>query len=333
MCPSDKVAAVAGDTQYFFFSLDTVASIIWDASFPTPATIEVRQYSGVPPQHIAPATNYMYFYTDVTGTTGFYSYTMNLKYRSTWMGTMSSAANLRMATYSTTAFPNWTSWTTGTNPSSVNTTKNIITNVNTGDLVLFTASDSTSALPVRLFDITANRIKNNVVVNWSTASEINSSMFEVERSFDGNQFINAGKVKASGNSNAFVSYSFNDRNAVSLTSGNVIYYRLKMVDLDGKFEYSKTVTVRLNNALNDITVVMYPNPVFDNLYVKVNLPVSGNVKIELMDITGKTLMSKTQWMEAGSNLSSENLGTLSSGLYFLSTEINGERQVQKLVKE
>ena len=205
--------------------------------------------------------------------------------------------------------------------------------MNSGDLVLFTGSDATSPLPVSLFDLSANRIKNDAIVNWSTVSEKNSSMFIVERSFDGKQFAYAGEVKAAGNSNSLISYSLTDKNIVSLTSGNAIYYRLKMIDRDGKFDYSKTVTVKMDKGLNDVTVLMYPNPVSNNLYVKVNLPSSGNVKIELMDITGKTLMSKTQRMEAGSNLSIENLGNLSSGVYFLSTEINGERQVQKLIKE
>ncbi len=110
-----------------------------------------------------------------------------------------------------------------------------------------------SPLPVRLVSFTGKQLDNQVHLKWQSSSEENTSHFEVEKSADGKNFTQVLTKKAQGNSTALVSYTAIDNNPMSGTS----YYRLKMVDLDGTFEYSKLVAV---SAEGTLAVRAYPNP-------------------------------------------------------------------------
>jgi hypothetical protein len=108
-------------------------------------------------------------------------------------------------------------------------------------------------LPVRLVSFTGQQLAGQVQLKWQSASEENTSHFEVEKSADGKNFSQVLTKKAQGNSATLVSYNAVDNNPLAGTS----YYRLKMVDLDGTFEYSKLVAV---SAEGTLAVRAYPNP-------------------------------------------------------------------------
>ncbi len=108
-------------------------------------------------------------------------------------------------------------------------------------------------LPVTLVSFSAQQLDNQVQLKWQSASEENTSHFDVERSADGQQFVPLLTRKAQGNSAALVSYNALDNSPLGGTS----YYRLKMVDLDGTFAYSSMVSV---NAEGTVLVRPYPNP-------------------------------------------------------------------------
>ncbi len=110
-----------------------------------------------------------------------------------------------------------------------------------------------NGLPVRLVSFSAQQLDGQVQLKWQSASEENTSHFDVERSADGQQFDPLLTKKAQGNSAALVSYNAIDNSPLSGTS----YYRLKMVDLDGTFEYSNIVAV---HAEGTVLVRPYPNP-------------------------------------------------------------------------
>ena len=93
-----------------------------------------------------------------------------------------------------------------------------------------------SILPVIISSFTVSRVGKSAMLNWQTSSELNFSYFSIERSTNGTNFSEIGKVNAVGNSSITQSYSFQD---LAYTNG-LNYYRLKLVNKDGSFNYSIT---------------------------------------------------------------------------------------------
>jgi hypothetical protein len=197
------------------------------------------------------------------------------------------------------------------------------------------ADENTSfPLPVTLVQFTATQSQNDVLLNWATATETNSSHFIVERSVNGKAFEAVAKVKASGKSNSVINYRSFDANAFSVTASNTLYYRLRMVDNDGKFEYSKTAIVSIKDKKETAPLNVFPNPYSDKTYLHINATAASNANISVVDITGKVVISYTEVVAEGSSvLSLQQSETLKAGIYFISIEVNGIKQVAKLVKQ
>lgn len=113
-----------------------------------------------------------------------------------------------------------------------------------------------SGLPVEWLGFEAHAEPSHNQLLWSTASELNCSHYEIEKSLDGQNFEYIGTVNGSGNSATVQHYAFNDNDAQT----GVCFYRLRQVDLDGQFEYSEVVSV---NRQEEQELVVYPNPVND----------------------------------------------------------------------
>jgi hypothetical protein len=115
-----------------------------------------------------------------------------------------------------------------------------------------------NALPVELISFEGEREGENSFLFWSTATETNSSHFEIERMENTNSWKNIGRVNASGYSRSRINYQFTD----SEPSEGFNYYRLKMVDQDGKFEYSEIVNVYFEPKEKvSIDMSIFPNPI------------------------------------------------------------------------
>lgn len=140
------------------------------------------------------------------------------------------------------------------------------------------AFNITCALPVDLTDFTASKQASSVVLDWTTGSESNNRGFEIEHSIDGNSWkkitFQASKA-AAGNSITPLDYQYKHTDAASGTN----YYRLKQVDLDGKWKYSPVRQVKMNEH----NLVVYPNPARDKIIIK---GLTGNETIQLFDISG-----------------------------------------------
>jgi hypothetical protein len=143
--------------------------------------------------------------------------------------------------------------------------------------------NSSSLLPVTLAKFTGRMSASVAILEWATATEQNTSYFDVERSTDGTNFSPIGRVTAKGNSNALTNYSFTDQHP----NLSVNYYRLQMVDLDRRSARSKTVMLRADRPGNTITVS--PNPVKDQLQIVWNNMPAGNYKVELVSSTGQLI--------------------------------------------
>ena len=135
--------------------------------------------------------------------------------------------------------------------------------------------------PVKLSSFSAVRSKQVVSLNWNTEFETDAKEFIVERA-EGTDFRSVGTLPSNGNSSTKKSYSFNDKNE---NLGNT-YYRLKNVDLNGKFTYSQIRTVKGYGVADDVTV--FPNPARSNSKISL-VGVAANSSIQLIDFSGKVL--------------------------------------------
>jgi len=188
-------------------------------------------------------------------------------------------------------------------------------------------------LPIKIVSFTAGEINNDVAVNWSTESGINFSHFEVERSLDGLVFTRAGQVDFRGTGDTRQEYQFIDKGiAGTAPSGKKLFYRLNLVDKDGKSEYSKTVTVALT-VRADRLVNAYPNPFTSRISVNLSQTNAGKVNITLTDVNGKKLRTWQFSLPAGeSRISLTNLGNLPKGAYLLLVNIDNTVSTTYLVK-
>ncbi len=137
-------------------------------------------------------------------------------------------------------------------------------------------------MPVTLVDFAAVKESGSVKLIWSTSEETNSSHFEIGRSSDGKNWSTLGRVEANGESKQVIDYSYTD--AQPLAAMN--YYRLKMVDFDETFTYSR---IREAAFGEEMEMVLYPNPVQNELYIKGK---SGS-SAEVWDAAGRLRLRAT----------------------------------------
>ncbi|MBN8674376.1 MAG: T9SS type A sorting domain-containing protein [Chitinophagales bacterium] len=186
------------------------------------------------------------------------------------------------------------------------------------------------ALPVKLISFTSLINNNKVDLKWITATEMNTSHFIVEKSYDGIKFIDAGHVVAAGNTTAQVEYSFTDD--LGSNKQPIVYYRLRTVDLDGKFDYSATRIIRTaKQAENTVSILTYPNPVTSELRITIPKSWQGKkVTYELLN-AGAQIARRT---ETGSSSQTEtmNMSSLIPGLYIVKVSCGTETAMQKIIK-
>jgi hypothetical protein len=190
-----------------------------------------------------------------------------------------------------------------------------------------------ATLPVQLTKLVANKAGEDVIVNWSTASEFNNSHFEVERSFNGAVFELAGKVDGVGFTNSESNYNFVDEKAALNPTAQVIYYRLKQVDFDGKHTFYGPVAVNISKLVANVNVSVYPNPFNQQVNVQVVSPEAGTMQISITDLQGRAVYTGTHEVNKGLQLISlDGIDTLKDGVYFMNSNINGNVSRVKLVK-
>jgi hypothetical protein len=202
----------------------------------------------------------------------------------------------------------WTAPSTGNAPVKFYYAGNAATGGGTGGDFIYTGSSALIPLPVSLSHFEAKVVQAIPVLTWATASEVHTKDFEMERSNDGKVFEKIGERKAKGsNSN----YTFSDENPLT-----VAYYRLKINDLDGKFEYSKVVSVE-----SDVRSTVRVKPTF----VKDVLTVEGAIYYEIVDGTGRFLLQSIE--------NQLNVQSLPQGFYVVrGRDVGGNPFIQKIIK-
>jgi Outer membrane protein Omp28/Secretion system C-terminal sorting domain len=184
-----------------------------------------------------------------------------------------------------------------------------------------------SSLPVELVQWSGKSEQQKNVLNWATASESNSSHFEIERSNNSQKFVSIGQVKAAGQSSQKQLYSFNDANPLPLA-----YYRLKQVDLDQKVEYSSVITLKKQNGVFKINN-LYPSVVKDKLTLDVTTPKSKTLELSIVDVLGRSIWSKQMLDFEGDLIETIDVEKLNSGIYFLHIQNQESVLNQQFIKQ
>jgi Secretion system C-terminal sorting domain len=184
---------------------------------------------------------------------------------------------------------------------------------------------TSASLPITLTEFKAKAVSNKAILTWSTANEINNSGFEIEKSLDGNNFSKIDFVKGNGNSNILLSYISVDNNF-----GQTAFYRLKQIDFDGKFEYSRIVQLEKTKSG---TIKVYPNPITSNATLNIELTFDSKelVDVTLMDVSGRVIFQNKY--DTTSNLISIPTQDLARGLYFVKVQNGLNVNIQKIVKD
>lgn len=193
------------------------------------------------------------------------------------------------------------------------------------------ATNSGTTLPVELTQFSATTQSANVILNWTTASEINNRGFDVERSVDGRRFEKVRFVNGAGSSNRINNYTLTDEKPFRTTGSSTLFYRLKQIDLDGKFTYSYVVKVS-ESAKAIKGVAAYPNPFSNEMTVSLNAQSQGNATIVLTDLQGRVASSQTVTVGTGVNVLPYPTTDLQPGVYFMTIQLDGETQILKVIK-
>lgn len=147
-----------------------------------------------------------------------------------------------------------------------------------------------SNLPVEWLSFEAKLTNNNAELTWATAAELNSDFFQIERSADGTLYEEVGRIKAIGTTSDQSEYEYTDT-GIDAFSNHSFFYRLKQVDMDGKFSYSKTVELSLADAQTSLSLVAYPNPVSDILTI--SLAYKGPSELIIVNAIGEVVYSNS----------------------------------------
>jgi hypothetical protein len=189
----------------------------------------------------------------------------------------------------------------------------------------FTGAGNGSPLPVELLSFDAVPVNNaEVLVTWTTASEINNDQFIVERSLDAVNFEFVGEVTGAGNSNFTRNYTLTD---VKPYNG-VSYYRLRQVDFNGEQETFTPVAVFLTGAVGS-SMNVFPNPATETATLNINGQYKGKAVLQIIDITGRNISKQQINLTEGSNAIKLDVDGLANGKYLLHVTLSDGTRMNK----
>jgi hypothetical protein len=192
----------------------------------------------------------------------------------------------------------------------------------------FSAAGNGAPLPIELLSFDAQAVGNTVLVNWTTASEINNDYFTVERSTDAVNFASIGTVDGAGNSNGSISYQFVDVQPLQ----GVSYYRLRQTDFNGTTEVFDPAAVNFN-ASTAQGVSMFPNPAIDYAHVMLQSDASGNGSIRITDLSGRLVVEQNVSIKTGVQPFTLDTRNLNMGHYLVTvTMADGRLYTLPLIK-
>jgi len=189
-------------------------------------------------------------------------------------------------------------------------------------------------IPVELTSFVASVIDGNVVLNWTTATELNNSGFEIQKGNHTSTLLSVtewesiGFVNGNGTSTETHTYSFTDQNPVTGKS----YYRLKQIDFDGSYEYSNVIEVDLTLPIEFSLEQNYPNPFNPITIIQYTISSKQNVQLLVYNVLGKEIaMLVNEEKPAGNYEVNFDASKLSSGVYFYQLQAGDFIEIKKML--
>ncbi len=183
-------------------------------------------------------------------------------------------------------------------------------------------------VPVELTSFNASVNNNSVTISWKTSTESNNRGFGIQKKTLNTDWTDIIFINGNGTSTKSHEYSYVDEN---LEAGNYSY-RLKQIDFNGSYEYSKVVEAEVEDHVNFELAQNYPNPFNPSTNIDFSIPSNENVRLSVYNVLGqeiKTLFNG--FMKSGNHTINFNAVNLNSGLYFYKLELNGVSLVKKML--
>lgn len=194
----------------------------------------------------------------------------------------------------------------------------------------FFGNNNSSILPITLSNFKAAWVANQAALSWNTLTEETTQYFVVERSTDSRKFDSVLTIRAKGQSNLQHAYTAIDA-SVSNLAATTFYYRLKIVDADGKSSYSATAKLSKDGA--GFFVKAFPNPVRNQATLSIFAAQDENFVWKLTDLSGRTVLSKSGKVFRGQNTFTIDMNQLPAGIYQLSVNAPSFSENLKLQKQ
>ncbi|MFN8358106.1 MAG: alpha-amylase family glycosyl hydrolase [Spirosomataceae bacterium] len=185
-----------------------------------------------------------------------------------------------------------------------------------------------SALPVELIDFQAVAQQEGIKLSWTTKSEKNVKSFEVQRSLDAQSFRTIATLSPQGTEGQGATYQYLD---VDVPRNEVVYYRLKMNDLDGSVDYSRIKDVRIDD--NRLQLSLSPNPTLGNTTLHLNSAEAMVIQIHLYDMAGRQVLHTEHTLRQGDNTFTLPTSQLSGGVYETIISDGVRKWGKRLVKQ
>ena len=187
------------------------------------------------------------------------------------------------------------------------------------DGVYYDNMELTAVVPVELTSFAATTDNKNVNLNWSTATELNNSGFQIEKS-SGSEYQVVGFVAGHGTTTDIQNYSYTDQNV----NAGSYSYRLKQIDFNGTFEYSNVIEIEVLGVKEFALGQNYPNPFNPSTKINFSLAVDSKVSLKIFDVLGQEVATLINGqLASGSQEVSFNASSLNSGVYFYRIDADG----------
>lgn len=184
-----------------------------------------------------------------------------------------------------------------------------------------------SALPIYLVEFSASGNNASNLLQWKTATEVNSSHFIIQRSSNGTDFENIGSITAAGTSNTLRSYSFTD----FVPKSFINYYRLLMVDKDNSKEYSGMVSVKSGDDNNFTIVSASLSSSARTITVTATSAQDQKTLMQVIDNNGKILFNEAVTLQKGMNVFTKNIQQAAQGIYYVRLQSGKEATVKNIL--
>lgn len=187
-------------------------------------------------------------------------------------------------------------------------------------------------MPVKMTSFTVKKESNNAVIRWTTVSETKNDHFDIERSIDGLNFTKAGTVTGNGTTTLVKDYAYND--PLINVSSKILYYRLRIVDVDGKSTFSQVVALRLDGSLIVSNMTVYPNPFTSSIKLQVRSSKEENTVVRFISVTGQEVLKRNVALMPGDNIVIiKDLGTIAPGMYIMELRTGSDVMTQRIIKQ